>query len=343
MRKIKVLGIVGLLTGTALSVMGNAEKETLNNWEKAVFTNDFKKTLTSVKSLKEDWPAIHSVKHKENNDGEKASLQTGYRDTTRTFLQGLEKYEKELRNMSPEAFCEGANALLDVRERFMKHPSYVNYFLVDSINRVIYINLGERLIKIGDVPTCYDRVVERLAEFRLTWLQLYELAGMEYRTNQISSAEFEKLSCDEQIEAVEELVGLENFYFVVPDAHNLYNLRILDTRSLTALLTRLIGSDTVIGSLPALLTYRRKAADFALTDSWEQTRVILKDEASLAPTLLDERPRASGVVDELLRGIQSEEWRMTLYFSEMPGLTQEILERAEKREAEREAKREANH
>ena len=339
MRRTKVVGFVGVLASVAIIVVG-AEKDGLGNWRRAVSTNDFKKTLANVKSLQEDWPAVHSVKHKVNKDGEKALVQTGYRDVSRTFLKGLEDYEKVFREMPPEAFCEGADALLDVRSRFLKHPSYINYFLIDSINRVICINLGERLVKAGNLPVCYDRIVERLAEFSCDWTQLYELASRECETNPISRAEIEKLSTETKIEAIEEMAGQKNFVFMVQDAHNLYGLRILDKRSLTALLARLVSSDYYMrASLPGLLSYRRKAINFAPTDSGDQIRAALGNESRLPETLWDPHSYTTRAVSYFLREVQSEQWRMVMGFSDP--FSKEFVERQEKEEAEREAKREA--
>ena len=117
MRRLKAFGFVGLFASATVAVAVGAEQDTLNHWKQAVATNDFKKTLVSIKSFQEDWPEVHSLKHKENKDAEKALVQTGYREVARTFLRGLENYEKELREMSPEAFCEGTDALLDARQR----------------------------------------------------------------------------------------------------------------------------------------------------------------------------------------------------------------------------------
>jgi hypothetical protein len=193
MKRIQALGLLGLVTSVALTAVGD-ERATLNTWKQAVSTNDFKKTLTDIRALQDDWPAVHSIKHVINKDTEKALLQTDYRSVAKTFWQGLESYEKQLREMSPEAFCEGAEALLEVRKWFLKHPSYVNCFVADTINRVIYVNLGERLAKVGDVPVCYDRIVERLAESRYDWSLLFELASGEYGINPISREEITELS-----------------------------------------------------------------------------------------------------------------------------------------------------
>jgi len=244
--------------------------------------------------------------------------------------------------MPPEAFCEGADALLEARKQFLKHPSYVNCFLVDTINRVIYINLGERLAKAGDVPVCYDRITEHLAESRYDWSLLFELANGEYGANQISRTEIEKLSPQGKAEAIGKMIGQEFFFFLPQDAHNLYNLRILEKRSSSAWLARLISSDHAIGALSALLSYRRKTTHFTPMDTVEQIRAVLGDDTPLVSTwLFDDSPRAADVIDNFLREIQSEKWRMMLGFSDPPFFTKEFIERAEEEEAEREAQREA--
>jgi|GEM_PF-2192094 len=341
MKKMQTFGLVGLLASTAFTATDGVEREQLGNWRNAVTTNDFKKTLVNIKSLQGDWPAIHSVKHTVNGDEDKALVQTGYRDVAKTFLQGLESYEKTLREMPPEAFCEGAEVLLKVRERFLKHPSYVNYFLVDSINRVIYVNLGERLAKVGDLPVVYDKIVERLAESRCDLPQIITLVNGEYDANLISMAMVKDSPLTHPLQVIGKEIGQVNFFFIPEDVHNLYNLRILEKRSLTALLNRLVWSEHFIGaSLPALLSYRRKAAQFTPADSSLQIRSVLGDEVWLPPTLWHGRPNAAGMVSDFLDAMRSENWRQaTLCFSDSPNFTEEVIETLEKQEAEREAKK----
>jgi hypothetical protein len=343
MKKAKVFGLVGLLTSVTLVAVGNAEQTALSSWRNAVSTNDFKVMLATVRTIQDDWPAVHSVKHAVNKDGEKALLQKDYRNVAKTFWQGLENYEKIFRDMPPESFCEGAEVLLEIRKRFMQNSSYVNYFLADSINRVIYINLGERLAKAGDLPVCYDRIVERLAEFRYDWSQLFVLTKEEYDGKSMTMADIKDLSYEYKIETIEKMIGQENFFFAPQDIHNLYRLRILEKRSLSALLNRLTSSDHFIrASLPALLSYRRKTAQFTPTDSFSQIRAVLGNETLLPPTLLyGQSPLAATVVNDFLRGVCSEHWRHTLYFSDLPIFTKEFIERQEEKEAEREAQREA--
>jgi hypothetical protein len=110
---------------------------------------------------------------------------------------------------------------------------------------------------------------------------------------------------------------------------------------LTALLSRLFITDYAIGaSLPAVLSYRRKAADFSPTDSWEKIAAILGEDDLLPPALFDDELSATDSVYSFLSDIQ-DEWRRRLFFSDSPDPTEEIIEKLEKEKAEREAQREA--
>jgi len=256
----------------------------------------------------------------------------------------LENYEKTLGEMSPETFCGNADALLDIRDRFLKNPSYINYFLVDSINRVIYVNLGERLAKVGDVPVCYDKIVGRLAEFRCDWSRMFEFTSREYDSDKMPVPEFKNLSFENKIDVIGKMVGQEQTFFFLPqDFYNVFGLRILEKRSLTALLSRLAVSDHTIGaSLPALLSYRRRVTHFDPTDITSQLRDIFKDHPRLHPTLLYyDPPPVASVVKKIVEHIRSENWRQQLGFSDPPEFTKERIKRWEQEEAEREAQREA--
>jgi len=231
-----------------------------------------------------------------------------------------------------------------VRERFLKKPSYINYFITDTINRVIYINLGERLVKSGDVPMCYDKILERLAEFRCDWSLMFEITNRELGVKQMTMAEIQAMPLKDKAEAIGKMVGQEESFFVFPqDVHNLYGLRILEKRTLPPLLTRLtMGDQAIRGLLPALLSYRRKAVHFSPADSSAQIRPILGENTRMPPNMYNgEQPFAAHLASDALRHINSEKWRMTLCLSDPPGFTKEILEYAEREEAEREAVLEA--
>jgi len=321
----------------ALSAFG-ADAAALDNWRQAVSTNDFKRALAAAKAVPEEWPAVRSVKHAGAGDAESDLPQDGFRDVARVFLLGLEQYEKTFRGMAPEAFCEASDELLDVRGRFLKHPGYANYFLADAINRVIYVNLGERLVLPGDVPACYDRIVERLAGFRFDLPQMVALVNEEYGTNLVSMAEIKKLPLACQLQTVGKAFGQENFFFLPQDMHNTYRLRILEKQSLSALLNRLVISDHIIGaSLPALLDYRKKASTFTPFDIYPQVGAVLGKEMRSPPTLWSDFSLAASNVSDLLREIQSEKWRQRLCLSDPPVFTEEFIETLERQEMEREA------
>ena len=342
--------IVALFAGTlvasatALTAVVGAERDVLDNWKSVVSTNDFKKTLASVRAVQEDWPAVHSIKHKESKNAETSLIQTGYRDVARTFLQGLEAYEKTLQAMSPGAFCEAADALLNAREKFLKHPSYVNYFLVDCINRVLFVNLGDRLARAEDVPLSYDKIAGRLAEFRCDLSTIGNLISMEYGTDRFSMAEIENKGFEDKLAAIG--IALDHdmgFLFVPSDVHNVYGLRILEKCSLSALSHRLAVSDHFVGvSLPALLLFRRKTAHFTETDSFPEIRAVLGDEARMSPTLRTHHPLATIEAFGFLDMLRSENGReQMLCFPKVPRFFTNIgeLDREEaKLEAEREAK-----
>jgi len=345
MKRTRIFGLAGMVAGTALTVAVGAERDVLNNWRNVVSTNDFKKTLADVRAVQEDWPVVHSVKHRENKIGERAALQADYRGVARVFLQGLEAYEKTLCEMSPEAFCEGADMLLDVRSRFMKNPSYINYFLVDCINRVLFVNLGERLTRIEDVPISYDKIAERLAEFRCNLSTIGNLISIEYGADRFSMAAIEDMEFLEKLDAIGMAMGQDMSFLTSPrDWYNVYGLRILEKCSLTALSHRLVASDLFIGTrLPALLLFRRKTMQFTAMDSFPQIRAVLGDETYMPLTLQRHKPLAAIAAYDFLHMLRSENGRVQmLCFPEMPRFfTRESIEQFEKEEAKLEAQREA--
>ena len=341
MKKTRVLGLLGLLAGVAVAAPGDTGPSGLDNWRKTVSTNGLPETLAAVATLPEDWPAVRSVRHAGKKGRNTDSQQTEFRDLAKTFWAGLERYEKALQKLPPESFCRGAEALLKARERFLKHPSYANYFIVDSINRAVYINLAERLAKAEELPVCYDPLVERLAEFRFDLPQIIPVINDEYGANLITVAAFENMHISERFQTVGEMIGQENFLFIPENMHNMFGLRILEKRSFPVLLHRLVLSDHFIGaSLPALLSYRRKAPHFTPDDTYQQINAVFgRDAPAMPPTLCDGRPRPASEAITLLDELRSERWRNRLSFSDPPTFTPEKIEILEKKEAEREAMR----
>ena len=337
MKKISVCGLLMLFAGMAVAASGDVGQGGLDNWRKAISTNDFLETLAAVATLPDDWPAVRSVRHAGEKSRNADPQQAELRSLAKTFWLGLERYEKTLRDLPPEPFCREAEALLKVRGRFLKHPSYINFFLADAISRVVYVNLAERLAKAGDVPACYDPLVGRLAESRFDLPQIIPVINDEFGTNLISMSDIKRKPLVEQLQTIGKTIGQENFFFYIEDIHNTFGARILGKRSFSALLNRLVMSDGIIGAgLPALLSYRRRSPRSTPDDTYQQIKAVLGEAPAMPPTLLNGNPLPSIEANTLLNVIRSGKWRKELCFSCSHTLSPRRIEELEQQEAERE-------
>ncbi|HOG51265.1 MAG TPA: hypothetical protein PKY10_11815, partial [Lentisphaeria bacterium] len=144
MRNLVLLFSVFMLALSAYA--GEFDQQPAEYWSEVLAANDFKGVLSVFQiGPKVEWPPVHSAKYADEKDKTLVTQGVEFRKFGELLAHDLEDYERQLQGIPSEQFCERCESLLAMRQQFLCHPSYFNLILADSVNRVLYVNLAERL------------------------------------------------------------------------------------------------------------------------------------------------------------------------------------------------------
>lgn len=319
MKHLVFLCAVCLLTVSTYA--GASDKQPAEYWSEVLAANNFDDVLSVFQAgPKVEWPPVHSAKYADEGNKTLMAQEAEFRKLGELLAHGLENYEQQLQDIPSEQFCERSRSLLAMRQHLLRHPSYFNLILVDSINRVLYVNLAERLALNDDVAPCFLSLVERLGSFRPNLQQVLSMADTELNKALVDESAYRSASSVQQLKML--------WSALVPGAplmmpRNLFNLptfQLIKKQDIPVLLNRLVTSDLYIHTLlPALIEYRQQSEAYSPTSTYQQIKAVLGRETQ-APESLGVVPfgvsRAASAVSYLLQDIQSGKTRKLLLFSE---------------------------
>ena len=299
---------------------GEFEQQLAEYWSEVLATKDFKEVLSVFQvGPKVEWPPVHSVKYADEKDKNLVTQGVEFRKLGELLAQSLEDYERQLQDIPSEQFCERCESLLAMRQQFLRHPSYFNLILVDSINRVLYVNLAERLALADEIAPCLLPLLGRLGSFRPDLQQLLSMTNAEFNKSVLDESAYRSASSIEQLKMLWSALEPDTPLMMPKNTLNLPTFQLMKKRDIPALLSRLVMSDLYIHTLlPALVQYRQKAEAYSPTATCQQIKAVVGREAR-APESLGVVPfgvsRAASAVNYLLQDIQSGKNRKQLLFS----------------------------
>lgn len=308
-----------LLVLASISRSEAAQNPVMLYWDELVQPGDFKKALDAFcGGPKHDWPAVFSMKYSSSLEEPVVAEQVKLRELSETLLRGLETYEAVMRTNALPNFVSQSDALLAMRRQLERNPSYANLVLIDSINRVLFVNLAERMTARDTLSPDLVRLAKHLADFHPDLEQLRTVAEKETRRTLVAQEKFTGTDRDRFRGLWDALEPNTNPMFP-RNADAIGSHALLKGQEIPVLLNRLSLSDYYIrSSLPALIAYRQKAPAYSPTDDYQRIKNVMGQEAKVSPSLGVEiagPKRAASAVNELLQDVRSGRVRSRLLFS----------------------------
>jgi len=318
MKRLTFLCAVCFLAVSAYASESN--KQPSEYWSEVLSANEFDDVLSVFQSgPKEQWPTVHSVDYIDDENKSLMAQEAEFRKLGEILAHGLEDYEQQLKDLPPEQFCKHSKSLLAMRQHLARHPSYFNLILIDSINRVLYVNLAERLALADNISPCLLTLAERLGSFRPNLEQVLSMADAELNKTVVDESAYRSASSVEQLKMLWSALEPGTPLMMPRNLFNLPTFQLMKKQDVPVLLNRLVTSDLYIHSLlPALIQYRQQSEAYSPTSTYQQIKAVLGREAQ-APESLGLVPfgvsRAASAVNYLLQDIQSGKTRKLLLFS----------------------------
>lgn len=297
-----------------------SDNELLQYWSEVISKSNINDIISVFQAgPKKEWPAIYSTNFDSTEKEPQEYQQVEFRKLCGLLAHGLERHETQLRGRPLPEFCESVQSLLSMRQHIAHNPSYLNLVLIDTINRIVYVNLSERLAHVENLSPCLLTLANSLGEFRTNLIQLLTISKEELNYIMVDEAVYSSASNAKRLSMLWSAVQPGTRIMFPKNPLNLGTYQLMEKQDIPVLLTRLVLSDLYIHSLlPALILYRQNAELYSPIDSYQQIKAILGRETKVKESLGAETfgvSRAASAVNYLLQDIQSGKTRKQLLFS----------------------------
>ncbi len=224
------------------------------------------------------WPPIHSSKYSETLQKKDRIQQSEFHELAKTLVRDLRTFESTLKNISNQKFTQKIENLLQMRDQVINNQSYINLIISDEINRIVFVNVGERLIESESLTTDLIDNVMHLSQYRPDMIKFGKIVEIELS---IKLPGYD--NCKNDVERVNLL-----WKILEPDTrpmfpNNILDIeisRILETQRVLVLLTRMLTTDCYSRTcLPAFVMYRKNAPSYSSTDDYQEVVFILGENA----------------------------------------------------------------
>jgi hypothetical protein len=276
---------------------------------------------------KQPWPPIVSEKYAGQLTKNEAIGQEHFRQLALRLAEHIERYESRLESVSTDMnekqFLDTARAMLLLRDQISERPSYVNFVLVDTINRVVFVNAARRIVRRKETSAKMRKLVEHLQSFKADMKSFLSVCETELGKQLLQPEEIDVYEEDGLYRKLwaalepETFVPSINAGFFPKDIAKQGTYDMLQSQYLVVLMARLAVTDFYINfALPLTLLYKDKAATFSPEDDYQSIKQILgkevKGPASLGAKVFNRKP--AGAVAELLRQVRSKRIDQQLLF-----------------------------
>ena len=245
--------------------------------------HQFANTPANASTNEFEWPEVVSIQYKSQLNTQEKQLNANFRALSLSLLDKLDNYHKEIETSTDEDFSSKITPLIKLRDKIAKNPGYVNYILVDHINRILVANTAERLVKSIPLPSNIDNVVSNIYNcpmninifkniFEKENAQTYNLNT----SNTLYKTKFERLW---------NKISTDSNYIFPKNLKYSISYDMIDSSHIEMLLYRIYITSQYIDSLSCLLEYRKLVSDYSLNDSYQKIRSILKENA--CPVIID--------------------------------------------------------
>ncbi|MCD4654657.1 hypothetical protein K8T06_12090 [bacterium] len=291
-------------------------------WSKVLSEKDFDDVLSVFQSgPKIQWPLVHSVKYNKYENQTQQQEEAEFHRLGDSLVYRLEEYEMKLQAVPSEEFCERSESLLSMRQHIAYHPSYYNLILVDSINRILYVNIAERLALAEQTTPCILTLVDQIGEYQLDLLQLRKMTGVELNKKIVDDSAYLSSSDANRLNLLWTSFGSEETInqLLPRNLEDMSTFQLIKKQNIPALISRLVRSDYFIHSiLPIFIEYKEKAEKYDSTDNYQQIESVLGREHQTPESIGVVHfglSRAASAVYYHLLDIQSGKLRKQLSFS----------------------------
>ena len=232
-----------------------------------LFSNNKSTNELARKPMNEfEWPEVVSKQYKSQLSSQAKQLNANFRALSRSLLDKLDVYHKEIEASTDEEFSSKIIPLIELRDEIAKNPGYVNYILMDHINRILVVNTSDRLVKSIQLPPGIEEIVSNVCNFTMdvnTIKSIFEKENAQtYNLNTTNSPQKTKY------ERLWNKIEPGRDYMYPKNTHLSLSYQMINSEHINLIPWRMLITAPYIASLPYVLEYRKKATDYSPDDKF---------------------------------------------------------------------------
>ena len=232
-----------------------------------------------------EWPEIVSKQYKSQLSSQEKQLNAKFRALSRSLLDKFDNYHKEIESSTDAEFSSKITPLIELRDEIAKKPSYVNYILVDHINRILVVNTAERLVKSTPLPPGIEEIVSNVCNFTVDVDIIKNIFEKENaQTYNLNSTNFPQKS---KYERLWNKIEPETDYIYPKNTHLSLSYLMIDSENINLIPWRMMITAPYIASLPYVLEYRKKVSDYSPDNKFPKIcQVMSKKRIESLPAII---------------------------------------------------------
>ncbi len=231
------------------------------------FSNNKSTNELARKPMNEfEWPEVVSKQYKSQLSSQTKQLNANFRALSRSLLDKLDVYHKEIEASTDEEFSSKIIPLIELRDEIAKNPSYVNYILMDHINRILVVNTSERLVKSIPLPVGIEEVASNICNFTMDVDIIKNI--FEKENAQTYNLNTTNLPQKTKYEKLWNKIEPGTDYIYPKNCGSAISYQMIDSDNIELVSWRMLITAPYIASLPYVLEYRKKATDYSPDDKF---------------------------------------------------------------------------
>ena len=304
MKRILIINLFVIFTFD-VSIIYAVLQSQYNHWDNRLSSQFLSEDSQTVNASTEEhkWPEIVSIQCKTQLSLQDQKLNIDFRALSHSLLKKVDEYHNEIKASTDEHFSAKITPLIELRNKIAMNPSYVNYTLVDHINRILVVNTAERLVKSIPLPIEIGKVVSNICIFSMDINRVKIIFEKENKknynlniSNSFKKTKFEKLWNE---------ISTDSNYVFPKKSGNAISYDMIDEANIELILYRMYITSPYIISLSYMLEYRELDSDYSLNDSYQKIKSVLINNKNTIETDLPGTHNKVSMVGQLINRVKS--------------------------------------
>ena len=263
--------------------LANIDVSELEYWAARVNARSFAELLSDLEhGPPADWPEVVSAQYASPMAPSERQKQQTFRDLATVLVQKLQSYELSSAEQDDAEFTKRLTALIALRDHIARRSSYVNWVLVDAINRKCLVALAKYVCR-PQMGSASSTLSSAVGAFHLDMKLVAGVAEKELGRTVLTPEELQSSDDVEIFKAVWQAVAPGQVFPYASSLGHAGTYDLVKARHLELLLVRyvLVTDFYIHAAIPRTILYRAKVGESRPSDDFRRILAATKDEKTV--------------------------------------------------------------